>query len=373
MSRERFIKTVSVSPSVKGRFCPLCGKPVEKLIEGMCEDCYKLEHPLLVIPQEPIKIQVCKVCGAYRLKGAWKVPKSADVLAEAAVECVRRKLKPRSEIKRVDIAITRIRGLKAEVLVRVRGRASSEINEYYDQEFNLTVKYEFVVCPNCFGVKAKREVARVQIRALGRHLTMSEVRMIKAEVERKLQELFSRDRAATPIEVEELEGGIDYKFASKSVARALVAALQRAFPVEVLETHKDMGMDRRGRKATRVTYRVLFPPFREGDVVDLGGRLLFIEEVRGRDVRVLSLPSLREERIRIKGRMLKRFKVVATRESLVPCIILSLDAPHVQVLDLSNYEVKEVLVGSIPRWVREGGKAGLVKVGEEVYMVPFPA
>jgi len=53
------------------KFCFLCGKETEELIEGYCEDCYNKEFNLIEVPKE-ITFIVCSKCDRIKHKNQWK-------------------------------------------------------------------------------------------------------------------------------------------------------------------------------------------------------------------------------------------------------------------------------------------------------------
>ena len=53
------------------KFCFLCGKKTEKLIEGYCEECYNKEFKLIEAPKE-ISFIICSRCNRIKYKNKWK-------------------------------------------------------------------------------------------------------------------------------------------------------------------------------------------------------------------------------------------------------------------------------------------------------------
>ncbi len=53
---------------MKKKFCFLCGKETEKLINGYCEDCYSKKFPL---EKKKLVLKICKICGKMNYRNKW--------------------------------------------------------------------------------------------------------------------------------------------------------------------------------------------------------------------------------------------------------------------------------------------------------------
>src|SRR3990172_4053220 len=63
------------------KFCFVCGKSTEKLIEGYCEECYNKEFRLIDVPKV-LSITMCSKCSRIKYKNAWKEMEAEDVLKD---------------------------------------------------------------------------------------------------------------------------------------------------------------------------------------------------------------------------------------------------------------------------------------------------
>lgn len=74
------------------KFCYKCGALEEEkgpFIEGLCQDCFLAENPLLKIPED-LELKICQYCGAYYQENVpYEVEKDpAAEYMEAAKELV---------------------------------------------------------------------------------------------------------------------------------------------------------------------------------------------------------------------------------------------------------------------------------------------
>lgn len=353
-------------------FCPLCGKTVEKLYDRLCEDCYRKSHPLIESPAKLVKVTLCPFCLSFKLGRKWVVPSSqTNPLQEAITKSIKHVLTSRS-VKDVEVVddFNRLLSEKSGTLrVAVTGHAHRDMGDYVE-EYSIPVKIEYRYCQTCKDVRSKRELARIQIRALDRELTKREIELAERVSKEELRSLYERDRGAVPIEVKIDRKGIDYAFSSHNIARSLALKLQKALSADLLETHKDISVSG-GKKLLRVTYRLLLPPFKEGDVIELSDGLYYVLSISGSSVRLLSLKGLSEKTIKLSRGLLDKIKVTHRHEELPMGMVVSVTPPYVQVMSLDGYALHELYLGRIPLWIKEGGEVKIVKHADKVYIAPI--
>ncbi len=357
-----------------GKFCPVCGRETDKLVGGLCPECYAKTHPLAPEGLTHLRATICQVCGAYMIGREWRNPRSMDVqdvLSEIAVKSVKRAFEKRN-IKVVRVEVESIRskktGYNLGVMVELEGSPSPDVPPY-TQEVYVRISVGLGKCPACKAVMAKTEKAIVQIRAKNRKLTDAERKTATQLLRYVVNKLYRTDRTAVPVRVDESDSRIDIAFASRSPARALVSELRRKMPVEVLETHKDLGVDRRGMRKTRVTYRVLLPTPRRGDVIELNGEAYYVMEVRGRYAKCLQLPLYREVKLDVHA--LHKANVSVLREKIRLAVVISSTHDIVQLMITDTYEVVEVRVSRALPWLKEQSRVGIVKLKGKVIPVPL--
>ena len=345
-----------------GRFCPVCGRMTDALYGGLCLDCYAATHPLVPDAPKRLRGSICRNCGAYTVGKVWRNPTSSD--PEAVLEEAARALAKRAfSSKRVRVESVEVVGFRQKkgafhlyLVVNVKGSPYPGIPEY-SESYEVLADLALTMCPACRDVAVRKEKAIVQVRVKGRDLLASERDTIRRTVQEVVSDLYAKDRAAVPVEIEETERGFDVKFASKRAARVLVDRLRRKFPSELLGTHKDMGIDASGRRKTKVTYRLLIQPCRPGDIVEIGNALYYVEDVKESFVKALTLPGYKEAKLSVKT--LHRVKIVVPREMLRPALVIARRGGTVQVMYMADYSTEEIEAARLPFHMVREGKVGV--------------
>ncbi|MFN7105629.1 MAG: NMD3-related protein, partial [Pyrobaculum sp.] len=207
--------------------CPYCGRLVERLVEGMCEECYLERHPLVMLKDN--KVLRCKYCGAVFLKGEWvkirHVEDFSKVLTKKGVVA--------GVLEKIEISET---AEGARALVYIRGTPHPAIEPRL-LSYVVEISYEEDVCNSCREMLSKREVAVIQIRGTPRP--------IDAETEKKIfyitqQELFKlKDKKIGYISnIKKVRNGFDIYTTSTGLARHLAYVIHREFPSLLIESAK---------------------------------------------------------------------------------------------------------------------------------------
>jgi nonsense-mediated mRNA decay protein 3 len=351
--------------TILSRVCPLCGRETKVLYGGLCEDCYRKLHPLVKLP-ESLDVTLCRVCGAYKLGGRWLKPKSREPLREAVEEVVAQAIKTRNRIQ--DISVVEIEGERARV--QVTGSAM-EGARAYREEYSVKLHVHWSLCGDCKLSKSKREVARIQVRAKNRDLSAAEAAAAKRVVE---QALSTRWRGSLDLlEVIEKPHTLDFVFSSLPSARLAADALKRELPVTVLETRKSTGVDTSGRRAAKVTLRLLLPEFRVGDVIEFRKRLYYVTRLSGEGVWAFDLSRLEEVKLEKGKELIEGSRVVLRREDVEPVVVASLRRGNLEVVTISGEKRSLSLnVERAPSHLREGDQALLVVIEGRYYVLPTP-
>ena len=357
------------------KFCALCGKETEELINGLCIECYRKTYPL--IPRNApsqLEVKICKYCGAFTLGHVWRKTRVEDInkAVEIAVEMNIRRQYRSKNYHIVNLEISRMRYFEGKYVVNVKLRVRGEGGEShltFEEEKTVSVHVVFSTCPECKDVISKAERAIIQVRAGERRLTESEVAEIRRIVNKEAEKLFESDRGAFPFESSETVAGIDYKFTSAKAARRIAQAISRRFSAKLLETHKDVGgTTSNGRTKTKVTYRVLLPSFRSGDVVRLGKHLYYILSIEKGKVTAIALPSLKETKISLSS--FRSAELVVKYEESTPVMVISTSGAIVQLMNMEDYQTFELSFRKIPLWIEPGKIFRLFKVNNEFFVLP---
>ncbi|MEZ0319039.1 MAG: NMD3-related protein [Pyrobaculum sp.] len=247
--------------------CPLCGRLVDKLIEGMCRDCYIERHPLIRFEGRPLR---CKYCGAVFLKGRWVKARKAEDLTKRILSEVG---EVRGEIVRLEAA-DRLEEMYVSVTVRGSPHPSIEPTTL---EYKMTLRFELDICNSCLEALSKRERALVQIRTVPRPLDSALKQKILHIIEQELSKLREK-RIGYISDLREVRNGIDIYTTSTNLARHIAYVLREEFPAHVTESAKVMGV-RDGRKIYHMTYLVRILTYKPGDVVKIRGNEKVVVEV----------------------------------------------------------------------------------------------
>lgn len=252
--------------------CPHCGKLVDRLVEGMCEDCYTERHPLVVLKDR--YVTRCKYCGAVYLKGRWVKYKDLDQLYRRVIY---EKGEVRGEIKSVNIEEDED---FAVLQILAEGAPHPEIKPRQGS-YNLEIYFRNDICTSCRELLTKKETAVIQIRSTPRGLDEDLLKKIFSLVE---QELFKwKDKKGAISDIKKFRHGVDIHVTSQSFARHLAYILHQHFPSYVIESAKAVGI-RDGRRIYHMTYSIRLVTYRPGDVVKIEGSEKVVLEVTNRYV-----------------------------------------------------------------------------------------
>lgn len=260
--------------------CPRCGRPVERLVEGLCEDCHLAEHPLVEL--RAVRVLRCKYCGSYFDRGRW-VPRR--VLRSLAAGWVAR----RGAVERLEVEAEDL-GEAVRVSARALGRSHPGASPR-EASYEYVVPVQVDVCPDCRSRVSRAERGLVQVRARPRGIPEEVRRAVMKVVEAELYRLGDRKVGAV-IEVTERDYGIDISTSTPQLARRLAYAIGLRFPSHVLETARNVGM-RGERKVYHVTYSVSLLLLSRGNVIRLGEGMYLVADV---DRRAVSLVDVRDGR-----------------------------------------------------------------------------
>jgi nonsense-mediated mRNA decay protein 3 len=344
------------------KLCPVCGREADVLYGGMCEECYRKLHPLAELP-EVLEVTLCRACGAYKLGGRWMRPRGGDALREALEAAVKRSLRVRGYVE--NVAITEIEGGRVRVLVS--GYAAEGMRSY-EEEYVAVVRVRWGLCRECVLAKSKREVARVQVRARGRGLTSAEIALAKRVVERFLS---SRWRGNLDlIDVVEEGDTLDFVFSSIPSARLAADALKRELPSTVLETRKSAGVDDSGKRFAKITFRILLPEFKAGDLIEFRGKLYYVTRMSGEGVWAIDLDRLEEVKLGRSKELIENGRIVRRGEELEPVIVASVRGDEVEVVTLKGGKSISLHLERLHPQLKEGGSALLAVIGTKYYVLP---
>jgi nonsense-mediated mRNA decay protein 3 len=188
------------------KFCFVCGKKTEKLIEGYCEDCYNNSFNLIQTPKE-ITILLCSKCKKIKQKNDW------------------------NDVKIEDLVKNNIKVLGNNVKIEVIGnkifasgslKNSKKIKEEEIHEINIkTVK---VLCPECSRRLGGYYEAIMQLRG---NIPEEVLNFIDKEIKEKS---FYR--------IDHIKGGFNLYIGNKNIANQIADKIKRIYNLEVKKSFK---------------------------------------------------------------------------------------------------------------------------------------
>jgi len=267
--------------------CPSCGRLVDKLIEGLCEDCYIERHPL--VEYRGGEILRCKHCGAIFLKGKWVRERGDQVF----LKVLREKGKVIGKVEQINV---RDFTDYAELSLTLYGSPHPEIPPR-TLKYDVKISFRLDICNVCMEKLSKKEVAVLQIRASPRPLDAEFKKKILYIIEQELVKLKNKNIGFIS-SIKEVASGIDIYTTSANLARHLARVIHESWPSYAMETAKVVGV-RDGKKVYHMTYLVRLLTYKAGDLIVLEGSEKVVTELHNKYIGVRDAKSGKYEQIPI--------------------------------------------------------------------------
>jgi nonsense-mediated mRNA decay protein 3 len=270
--------------------CPYCGRLVDRLIEGQCEECYIERHPLVLVKER--RLLRCKYCGAVFLGGKWVRGKRGD-LGEVARRIISEKTSIRGVLEKAEVSQS-----DGEIVINVVVKGSPHPSiEPRSLSYVVEFEYEYDICSTCREMLSRREVALLQIRGTPRGLDDTYKKKILNIIEQELLK-FKDKKIGFISEIKYLKDGLDIYTTNSNLARHLAYVLHRQFPSSIKETAKVVGV-RDGRKVYHMTYSLRLVTYKPGDVVKVRGEEKKIVDIGSRHVVLYSVETGKYDQLTI--------------------------------------------------------------------------
>ncbi|MFH0929584.1 MAG: NMD3-related protein [Candidatus Aenigmatarchaeota archaeon] len=130
------------------KFCFVCGKKTNELVDGYCEDCYNDKFSLLKVPKE-LTVKMCTRCNMIKHRNRWMDIKVEDVLRDK-IEVLGRAVDLKIDI---DDNIT----IKAKGFLKDCKKSKKE-------SYDIRLKINKIVCPTCSRASGGYYEAIIQLR-----------------------------------------------------------------------------------------------------------------------------------------------------------------------------------------------------------------
>lgn len=347
-----------MSSSIRGSFCPKCGKPTEEA--GFCTSCRIGSTPWFTCDNR-VKNTECPSCGAVKQVNTWTDSEKtrAEIgpdLAKTAIHFHEDVKKPSIEVIIDDLTINRSR---AHMKVRgilyknpVEGTCTTEIVWHKEQ------------CDRCNRISGSYYEGVVQVRAEGRIPSNFETQMagsIAQEVEDSLQA--GGERLSFISDIQPSRDGIDITIGSQHIGQLICQRITAQLGGRYT-THPKLVGEKNGRQLFRITYSVRLPRFQKSDVVKVKNRFLQVEHVESRYVRAMDLgdgspKSVRDDDIE---------RIIGNARNAETALVAFSDGKTIGIMDPVTHKTSELRAHAWMK-VEAGDHVAILRDGDHLVIV----
>ncbi|MGC8972971.1 MAG: NMD3-related protein [Thermoproteus sp.] len=268
--------------------CPICGRPAERLIEGMCESCYLERHPVLEIRK--FNVVKCKYCGALYIRGRWIRPgrESEKALLE---RLLKDNVKVSGRVLSVDVEIG-----GDKVTYRISGVGSPH-ELIKPREFSAHYIADVVldVCLDCRRNIWGSERGLVRIRGFPDELDDKDFVKLEAVLEHVAFEVRGKNLGSV-ISAERVGRSLEISTTEPKLARHIAHKIHEIIPSDYVESYKKMGR-KKDRDIYHYTATIYIITVKSGDVLRRGSSYYLVLDVGRDDIYVADISSGNRARI----------------------------------------------------------------------------
>lgn len=344
------------------RYCPSCGGTGGPFVRNLCLRCFVERYGLVEVPRG-VELTACKYCGGFLVQGRWVRGLALD---EVLHSVLRSRVKPSApEVAEPEVEQVELEGRsKARVLV-----SASVAGARLSKEYLVEVRLRRGICPSCARGASKTWEALIQVRGGSGRVSAFMLRELG-----RLLETLPVELRESIVDVEEVRGGVDLKFADAGAARLVASKIRRELMAKTVETHKLVGRRSDGKPKTKVTISVRLPDVTPGDLLVLdSGEVVLVEGLRSGRLMFKRgdgrRGSLGWDDVWSKARILRKLgpgdSVHAMVMSVTPnaIVFLAMEGDY-RVMEYHRSQVR-VLSGEL----KEGATVLLYPLGDKVYVV----
>ena len=351
--------------------CYLCGAP--SVIDGLCEDCYTKEHPLVKTPSV-INLLSCKQCGAVKIPGGWKAivgidPNTEEMLEkqlEIAIGQEVEKLFPEIEMF---IEIEKKLDRVLEIVLVVQGSSHPQLKDHRET-YPLEIRLEYGTCDTCGMMSGGYHEAILQVRADGRYLTDEEVRDVQNLVISRTVSEYGKDAKAFVTNISETKYGLDFMIGSEHLCKQIADELQSTYLAERKENFKLIGQHKGGKDKFRITILIRLLRFALGDIISVIDEPCQVLDISKGGVSCLNLRDRSTFTMNPKSAKWRTIEFLTDRSNIHEFMIISKSANHsIQVMDSKSYEIHEIDEGLFESDVENGQKIRAILIDGHLYPV----
>jgi nonsense-mediated mRNA decay protein 3 len=348
------------------RFCYLCGRETEGLVEGLCGRCYFQEKEFLRIPDR-VEAVLCRGCLAYRKGRRW-IPLGNDpetVLEDAVRKAVLDSLKmDRVEDPEIVLEFLETKAPSPSVhLFTLRVRVEGEVKGLpFREEGTVEVRVGEGLCPDCSRRAGGYYEAILQLRG-EKGIDGERRRNLLDRMEERTALAARKDRKAFVTKIEEREEGIDFYLGSLSFARKAVRDLQQVYGGTITESATLVGADREGKRLYRTTLSLRFPPYQEGDILRVGKKPYQVVRLGVEKASLFDLES--RKKVSLPFKALQGAERLGGKKETRKALVAEVLSDRIQLIDMEDFRTLS-LKGRYPLRV---GEEVEVFLGDETYLL----
>jgi nonsense-mediated mRNA decay protein 3 len=207
---------------MKKKFCPKCGKTVEKIYDNLCKDCFLLRVSFAGKLPDKIIVRRCKSCEKIF------VGKKTANTVENAIDLILSDLLKQPEIH---AATYRVVGSKVYINLTLK---VNDLQKTEEKISNLIIKNIF--CQHCHMKSTGYYQSILQLRVPSNLLSI-----VLAEVENQIEAFNQYDNLAFISKIDKRPEWIDVYIGSKRVAKQISKYLKNKFKASIKISRKLSG------------------------------------------------------------------------------------------------------------------------------------
>ncbi len=196
------------------KFCFLCGKQTNKLIEGYCQNCYNKKFSLIKVP-EKIEVTICSKCNSVKDGDKWK-----DVNLE---DFIKNKIKILGKKVEIDIEVNH------SVKLRVKGYLENT-KKLKKEFYEIPLKTKKITCRICSRQSGNYYEGIIQLRG---DITQEVIDSIDDCV---TEEIFNDKRVF--YKAKKVKVGLDLYMSDKYITKRISDLLKKKYKAKVKKTYK---------------------------------------------------------------------------------------------------------------------------------------
>lgn len=352
--------------------CYLCGK--EAVVDGLCNNCYDGQHPLIEV-STPLPLIACKKCSSVKVPGGWQKisigKMNKEELAEAQMDIV---LEQEIKLlyKGISLTIEEVNKLDrvTHLMVTATGKSHESIPPH-DEEYPVEIRFRYSTCDTCGMMSGGYYEAILQMRADNREISDEEKKELTKRVTDTTVARYKTDDKAFVNMIDDTKHGIDYYIGSEYLARDIADDFEGRYIAERKENYKLIGEDKTGKKKYRVTILLRLPRFSVSDFILVNEQPCQVLAMARNTLTCYNL--VRQERFAInpknaKWRTIKFLAPLTDRREFM--VVTYVYGQPVQIMDSKSFDIYEVEESAFGSEIISGAKIYGLFIEDQLYLLP---